>query len=239
MAKFNTAETIATMIETANDSDQAMRAHMTELAAEFGDTPMLPMKDGGINGNSFREGSTLETQQKDADRIGLPLAKAQSLAAIRAALNAHRPTLWQTYQISYFGLNTIKPPKIVPAKSEADLEIMNLLEHRRAMTHEKKQVVADLRIAKAELTLAKAQGNEAAESAAKSEVAILEANRDEYKSMLDEKKEAIEELRGDKKAAPLLDAVQALQERLEKSKVLEGYGPIGCMTLAEIIEALS
>ena len=224
------------MIETADNADVTLRQQMNILVHEFGDTPMLPMKDGGINGNSFREGSTLETQQKDADRIGLPLAKAQSLAAIRAGLNAHRATLWQTYQIAYFGIDTIKPPKIAAAPSEADLEINNLLEQRRDMTHAKKQVVADLKIAKAELTLAKAQGNEAAESAATSEVAILEANRDEYKGLLDEKKEAIDELRADKKAAPLLDAVQALQERLEKSKLIDG---LDSMTLNEIIEALS
>lgn len=236
MAKFNTNRTIATMIETADNADVTLRQQMNILVHEFGDTPMLPMKDGGINGNSFREGSTLETQQKDADRIGLPLAKAQSLAAIRAGLNAHRATLWQTYQIAYFGIDTIKPPKIAAAPSEADLEINNLLEQRRDMTHAKKQVVADLKIAKAELTLAKAQGNEAAESAATSEVAILEANRDEYKGLLDEKKEAIDELRADKKAAPLLDAVQALQERLEKSKLIDG---LDSMTLNEIIEALS
>ena len=236
MAKFNTNRTIATMIETADNADVTLRQQMNILVHEFGDTPMLPMKDGGINGNSFREGSTLETQQKDADRIGLPLAKAQSLAAIRAGLNAHRATLWQTYQIAYFGIDTIKPPKIAAAPSEADLEINNLLEQRRDMTHAKKQVVADLKIAKAELTLAKAQGNEAAESAATSEVAILEANRDEYKGLLDEKKEAIDELRADKRAAPLLDAVQALQERLEKSKLIDG---LDSMTLNEIIEALS
>jgi hypothetical protein len=111
MAKFNTATTIATMIETADKADASLSEQMETLVDEFGETPLLPMKQGGLNGNAFREGFELETTTSDADRIGLSLEKAHHWRRYDAALNAHRPTLYQTYQIAYFGLDRIKPPK--------------------------------------------------------------------------------------------------------------------------------
>ena len=239
MAKFNTAQTIATMIETADTANASLAVQMHALSAEFGDDPLRPMNDGGINGNAFREGSKLETQQADADRIGLSLEKAQSLAAIRAALNAHRPTLYQTYQIAYFGLEAIKPTKKPAEPSDADLEIAALVADSKAITANKKEVSADLKIAKAQLTLAKAQGDQAAAAAAKSEVAVLEYDHDLLKKDLASKKSDLDHCRGEKKSAPLYDQCVALREKLVKSKLLDDWNdPMG-MSLDEIIGHLA
>ena len=93
MAKFNTATTIKTMIETADKADASLAVQMETLVAEFGETPLLPMKQGGLNGNAFRDSASLESKQKDADRIGLSLEKALSLAAIRAVAYGHAPVV--------------------------------------------------------------------------------------------------------------------------------------------------
>ena len=239
MAKFNTATTIATMIETADKANASLSEQMETLVAEFGETPLLPMKHGGLNGNAFREGSKLETQQADADRIGLSLEKALSLAAIRAALNAHRPTLYQTYQIAYFGLDRIKPTKPPAEPSDTDLEITALVADSKAIMANKKEVCADLKVAKAQLTLAKAQGDKDAETAAQAEVTALEYDRDLLKQDLASKKSDLDHCRNEKKSAPLYDQCVALKEKLIKSKLLDGWNDPTGMSLDEIIGILA
>jgi hypothetical protein len=239
MAKFNTAQTIASMIATADSVNESLENEMTELVGEFGESPLLPTKQGGLNGNAFREGSKLETQQADADRIGLSLEKAQSLAAIRAALNAHRPTLYQTYQIAYFGLEQIKPTKPPAEPSDTDLEITALVADSKAIMANKKEVSADLKVAKAQLTLAKAQGDKGAEIAAQAEVTALEYDRDLLKQDLASKKHDLDHCRNEKKSAPLYDQCVALKEKLIKSKLLDGWNDPTGMSLDEIIGILA
>jgi hypothetical protein len=239
MAKFNTVTTIKTMIETADKADASLAVQMETLVAEFGESPLLPTKQGGLNGNAFREGSKLETQQADADRIGLPLEKARSLAAIRAALNAHRPTLYQTYQIAYFGLETIKPTKPPAEPSDTDLEITALVADSKAIMANKKEVSANLKVAKAQLTLAKAQGDKGAETAAQAEVTALEYDRDLLKQDLASKKSDLDHCRNEKKSAPLYDQCVALKEKLIKSKLLDGWNDPTGMSLDEIIGILA
>jgi hypothetical protein len=77
MAKFNTATTIATMIETADKADASLKEQMETLVDEFGETPLLPINRADSMASAFREGSKLETQQAEADRIGLSLEKAR------------------------------------------------------------------------------------------------------------------------------------------------------------------
>ena len=227
------------MIETADKADASLAVQMETLVAEFGESPLLPTKQGGLNGNAFREGSKRETQQADADRIGLSLEKAQSLATIRAALNAHRPTLYQTYQIAYFGLERIKPTKPPAEPSDADLEITALVADSKKIMANKKEVSANLKVAKAQLTLAKAQGDKAAENAAKVDVAILEHDRDLLKQDLASTKADLEHCRNEKRSAPLYDQCVALKEKLIKSKLLDGWNDPTGMSLDEIISILA
>ena len=238
MAKFNTAQTIATMIETADTASASLAGHMLTLVEEFGEAPLLPMRDGGINGNAFREGSKLETQQADADRIGLPLDKAQSLAAIRAALNAHRPTLYQTYQIAFFGLDKIKPSAPSAPKEKTEAEVV-----REALKYERDEARADAKdarkeakIKRAEATIALASGNKdrAGELKRDAEYATQRAKRasDDAKEMT---KDIAESKEGDKKAK-LIDKLIAVRDEIDAAKVLDG--DINAMTITEILEYL-
>lgn len=238
MAKFNTATTIKTMIETADKADASLAKQMETLVTEFGETPLLPMKQGGINGNAFREGSKLETQQADADRIGLPLDKAQSLATIRAALNAHRPTLYQTYQIAYFGLEKIKPsaPSAPKEKTEAELMRDALKDEREALQIGAKNARNEAKIKRAESTIALASGDKDKAGELKREA---ESFSELAKGCSDRAKEITEDLaeskEGDKKAK-LIDKLIAVRDEIKAAKVLDG--DINAMTITEILEYL-
>jgi hypothetical protein len=108
MAKFNQETMLKDLIETANNADVTLKEEMKKVVAHFG---KVATGKGGLNRSAFRKGAKLETKQKEANRIGLSLEQAESLAYIIEGVNNHRPTLWQTYQIAYFGLHAIKPPK--------------------------------------------------------------------------------------------------------------------------------
>jgi hypothetical protein len=238
MAKFNTATTIATMIETADKADASLSEQMATLVEEFGETPLLPMKQGGLNGNAFREGSKLETQQADADRIGLSLEKAQSLAAIRAALNAHRATLYQTYQIAYFGLDRIKPPTQSAPKEKTETELMRdaLKDEREALQIGAKNARNEAKIKRAESTIASASGNKDLAGELKREA---ESFSELAKGCSDRAKEITEDLaeskEGDKKAK-LVEKLVAVRDEIKAAKVLDG--DINAMTITEILEYL-
>ena len=238
MAKFNTATTIATMIETADKADASLAVQMETLVAEFGETPLLPMKQGGLNGNAFREGSKLETQQADADRIGLSLEKAQSLAAIRAALNAHRATLYQTYQIAYFGLDRIKPLTQSAPKEKTEAELMRdaLKDEREALQIGAKNARNEAKIKRAESTIALASGDKDKAGELKREA---ESFSELAKGCSDRAKEITEDLaeskEGDKKAK-LVEKLVAVRDEIKAAKVLDG--DINAMTITEILEYL-
>ena len=238
MAKFNTATTIKTMIETADKASASLAVQMETLVAEFGELPLLPMKQGGLNGNAFRDSASLETKQKDADRIGLPLDKALSLAAIRAALNAHRPTLYQTYQIAYFGLDKIKPsaPPSPKEKTEAELVRDALKDEREALQIGAKNARNEAKIKRAESTIASASGNKDLAGELKREA---ESFSELAKGCSDRAKEITEDLteskEGDKKAK-LIDKLLAVRDEIKAAKVLDG--DINAMTITEILEYL-
>jgi hypothetical protein len=238
MAKFNTATTIATMIEAADKADASLAVQMETLVAEFGETPLLPTKQGGLNGNAFREGSKLETQQADADRIGLSLEKALSLAAIRAALNAHRPTLYQTYQIAYFGLDRIKPPTQSAPKEKTETELVRdaLKDEREALQIGAKNARNEAKIKRAESTIASASGNKDLAGELKREA---ESFSELAKGCSDRAKEITEDLaeskEGDKKAK-LVEKLIAVRNEIKAAKVLDG--DINAMTITEILEYL-
>ena len=238
MAKFNTVTTIKTMIETADKADASLAEQMKTLVAEFGKSPLLPMNQGGINGSAFREGSKLATQQADADRIGLSLEKARSLAAIRAALNAHRPTLYQTYQIAYFGLETIKPPK-EPKPIEVNSEGAKreeLKEVRLGLKIGAKDARNKAKIKRAEATIASASGNKDLAGELKREAEsfdqIAKDSAIEIKEITEELAESKE---GDKKAK-LVEKLVAVRKEIQDAKVLDG--DINAMTITEILEYL-
>ena len=238
MAKFNQKDMLNNLIETANKADVTLKAAMQKVADQFGESPLLPTKQGGLNRNAFRQGAKLETKQKEANRIGLPLEQAESLAWIIEGVNKHRPTLWQTYQIALFGLEKIKPTKSVEPreKTEEELEREVLNGEREACRDYAKQYRNDAKIKRAEATIALASGNKDLAGDLKREAeALTERAKIKTERATEITEELIEAKEGDKKAK-LIDKLIAVRDEIKAAKVLDG--DINAMTITEILEYL-
>lgn len=236
MAKFNQETMLKDLIETANNADVTLKQQMKKVVAHFG---KVATGKGGLNRSAFRKGAKLETKQKEANRIGLSLEQAESLAYIIEGVNNHRPTLWQTYQIAYFGLHAIKPPK-PPAepkeKTEEELEREALKEYRDGRKSRAQTARNEAKIKRAEATIALASGNKDLAGDLKREA---EKYDDLAKGYSTEAKEITEELvaakEGDKKAK-LVEKLVAVRDEIKAAKVLDG--DINAMTITEILEYL-
>ena len=237
MAKFNQETMLKDLIETANDADVTLKEAMKKVIAQFG---KVATGKGGLNRSAFRKGAKLETRQKEANRIGLTLEQAESLAYIIEGVNNHRPTLWQTYQIAYFGLPAIKPPKPPAApreKTEAELEREALQEYRESRKSIAKTARNEAKIKRAEATIALASGNRDLAGDLKREadrltdLAVSEAKAiDELTERLIASKE------GDTKAK-LIDKVIALRNEIKAAGVIDG--DINAMTIGDLIDYLA
>ena len=239
MAKFNQKETLKNLIDTADKASATLKEAMQAVADQFGESTLLPTKQGGLNRNAFREGAKLETKQKEADRIGLSLDDAESLAWIIAGVNAHRPTLWQTYQIAYFGLEKIKPTK-PPApreKTEAELEREQQAKYRKECMEAAKENRNKAKIKRAEATIALASGDKDKAGALKREAESFDKNAKDYASDAKRLAEEIAESKEGDKRAKLLDKVIALRDEIKAAKVLDG--DVNAMTVAELIDYLA
>jgi hypothetical protein len=237
MAKFNQETMLKTLIETANKADVTLKEAMTKVADEFGEAAIG--KDG-LKRNAFRNGAKLETRQKEANRIGLSLEQAESLAYIIAGVNNHRPTLWQTYQIAYFGLHAIKPPK-PPAepreKTEAELKREELKEEREARKQNAKMARNAARIKRAEATIALASGDKdkagefKREAERYDEIAIGSAA--EIKEITEQ---LVEMKTGDTKER-LLDELIKTRDKIQAAGVIDG--DLNAMTIGDLIDYLA
>ena len=236
MTTFNQETMLKNLIETANKADVTLKEQMDKVVEHFGE---VATGKGGLNRSAFRKGAKLETKQKEANRIGLSLEQAESLAYIIEGVNNHRPTLWQTYQIAYFGLHAIKPPK-PPAepreKTEAELEREVLNGEREACRDYAKQYRNDAKIKRAEATIALASGNKDLAGDLKREAeALTERAKIKTERATEITEELIEAKEGDKKAK-LIDKLIAVRDEIKAAKVLDG--DINAMTITEILEYL-
>ena len=237
MAKFNQETMLKDLIETANKADVTLKEAMQKVSDEFGEAAIG--KDG-LKRNAFRNGAKLETRQKEANRIGLSLEQAESLAYIIAGVNNHRPTLWQTYQIAYFGLHEIKPPK-PPAEpreqTEAEVEREELKEKRDSIKDECRNYRNEAKIKRAEATIALASGNRDLAGDLKREadrltnLAVSEAKAiDELTERLIASKE------GDTKAR-LVGELIAMRDKIKAAGVIDG--DLNAMTIGDLIDYLA
>jgi len=239
MTTFNKEDMLKTLIETAENADVTLAAQMKKVANQFGESALLPTKAGGLNRNAFRSGTKRETQKKEADRIGLSLEQAEALAFIIEGVNSHRATLWQTYQIAFFGLETIKPSGARPApreKTEEELEREVLSGEREACRGYAKQYRNAAKIKRAEATIASASGNKDLAGELKREAeALTERAKDKTERATEITEELTEAKEGDKKAK-LIDKLIAVRDEIKDAKVLDG--DINAMTITEILEYL-
>ena len=230
---FNTVETIKNLIEVHSTTESSKREAMQPLVAEFGEAALLNTKDGGINRNAFRDGTSNETRQKAADQCGLSLEKAESLARIIREVNAHRATLWQDYQIAQFGIKKIKPTKAKPAPSRESLERKVRADERTEHRDNAKKLRNKAKIATANATIAAASGDKDKQGEFKREA---EKWKEEAKAADEIAKYITEELTESKledRKARLLDKTIALRDAIKAAKITDG--DIDSMTIGDLI----
>jgi hypothetical protein len=233
MQKFNTKATIKNLIEIHTTQESSKREAMQPLVAEFGETPLLPYKQGGLNGNAFRAGSKLETRQAAADACGLSLEKAESLAAIIQGVNAHRATLWQDYQIAHFGLDKIKPTKAPAAPSEESLERKAKAEERTAQKARAQMLRRKAKIASANATIAAASGDKDKQGEFKREADDLKASAKAADEIAKEITAELTEAKEGNKRERLLNKVIELRDEIKNAKIIDGE--IDGMTFGDLI----
>jgi hypothetical protein len=127
---------------------------MLMLAGEYGEHAITPYNEGrgGINCNSFKANSSLDTMQAEAGRLDMHLGKAQELASIIADIRALGERKWQEFQRVMFGRTSLILDS-VPVTSIAGEALAIALDAKKTTSVVKK-------IAKAQLDLAKATGKD-------------------------------------------------------------------------------
>ena len=237
MNTFNQETMLKNLIETANKADITLKGAMGKVVDEFGEAAIG--KDG-LKRNAFRKGAKLETRQKEANRIGLTLEQAESLAYIIAGVNNHRPTLWQTYQIAYFGLHEIKPPKPPAApwkKTEVELERELLKEKRDSIKDECKNYRNEAKIKRAESTIALASGNKDKAGELKREAAKYDDLAKDYAAEVQEVTAQLVELKTGNTKERLLDELIKTRDKIKAAGVIDG--DLNAMTIGDLIAYLA
>lgn len=235
MNKFTT-EIIKQLLTTFATGTKALAREMKVLADRYGEDAINTTANGGLSCNAFRENAKLETKQKAADKCGLSLEKAEELATIIQAVNTKYATCWQSYQNAYFGKTLKKPEPVEPRNlTEAELRVTALREESIVLHGENREIGDQLKVAKAERSLAKANKDEDSEKVAQAKIDTLDASRAEVKAQIAERKEEISDLSRDKRAEPLRMALLTTIERIEKSKLVDEPRK---MTVAELLRVL-
>ena len=141
-------------IKYGEDSAKCKQLVMYMLAEEFGKDAVRPYDGGkgGINCNSFKANSSLDTMQNEAGRLDIPLAKAQELAGIIAEIRTMGERSWQEFQRTMFGRREVILSS-VPVTSIAGQALAVALEEKTVASNVKK-------VAKAQLDIAKVQGGD-------------------------------------------------------------------------------
>jgi len=237
MAKFNQETMLKDLIETANNADVTLKEQMEKVVEYFGE---VATGKGGLNRSAFRKGAKLETRQKEANRIGLTLEQAESLAYIIEGVNNHRPTLWQTYQIAFFGLHAIKPPK-PPAelreKTEAELEREELKDVRLGLKIGAKDARTKAKIKRAESTIALASGDKDKAGDLKREAEAFDKIANDSAAEVKEiTQQLVASKEGDTKAR-LLDELIKTRDKIKAAGVIDG--DLNAMTIGDLIDCLA
>ena len=236
MAKFNQETMLKDLIETASKADVTLKEAMQKVSDEFGEAAIG--KDG-LKRNAFRNGAKLETRQKEANRIGLSLEQAESLAYIIAGVNNHRPTLWQTYQIAYFGLHEIKPPK-EPKPLEVgsdDAKREELKEERDAQKARAQMLKRKAKIASANATIATASGDKDKAGEFKRKAESFKAQASRADTSAKEITAQLVELKTGNTKERLLDELIKTRDKIKAAGVIDG--DLNAMTIGDLIDYLA
>ena len=143
------------------------RAAMAGAVEKFGEAALTSKKLGGINTLAFKPNAKAASREAEAKRIGLTLEEATDLVEMIRLVNEDRKTLWQEYQCAHFGRDVIKPKAAPVEKTAEEIErlaaLTDIAEKRANIADEKREVAQNLKVAKAEKTIADVAGTDTAE----------------------------------------------------------------------------
>ncbi len=154
---------------------------MAGAVAQFGEAALTSKTLGGINTLAFKPNAKVASREAEAKRVGLTLEEATDLVEMIRLVNEDRKTLWQDYQCAHFGRDVIKPKKAPAEKSAEEIARLAALtviaDERAEIAASKKEVAQNLKVAKANKTIADVAGTDT--SKIDLEIEGLEALRDD------------------------------------------------------------
>jgi hypothetical protein len=252
---FNANEFAGRMIELDTLQESGKKELMTELVARFGEQACKEgervggKQVGGLSMAAWRDGGTpnRDTQQRAANAVGITWELANELATIVKALKVARAPMWQEYQRAYFGRK--EAIKTAPVEKDYSKEQIEAKEAKAALLdikERKEAATAKLKRAKAELAIAKLDGDKEVIKAKEDTVGDITARLGELK----EDKEVLEEkemLAKQKVTADIwYDRILSLKSDLEKANlpVLVAYEAENGLTpsdltLTDLLEILA
>jgi hypothetical protein len=140
---------------------------MAGAVEKFGEAALTSKKLGGINTLAFKPNAKVASREAEAKRVGLTIEEATDLIEMIRLVNEERPTLWQDYQCAHFGRDVIKP-KAAPAEKTAEeterlAELAVIADYRSGIAAAKKEIAQNLKVAKANKTIADVAGTDTTE----------------------------------------------------------------------------
>jgi hypothetical protein len=161
------AQYAAHLINIDGQTIVTKRNAMAGAVAKFGEAALTSKKLGGINTLAFKPNAKVASREAEAKRVGLTIEEATDLVEMIRLVNEDRKTLWQDYQCAHFGRDVIKP-KAAPAEKTAEeterlAELAVIADYRSGIAEAKKEIAQNLKVAKANKTIADVAGTDTTE----------------------------------------------------------------------------
>tara|TARA_R110000868_G_scaffold14575_2_gene67632 strand:- start:245 stop:979 length:735 start_codon:yes stop_codon:yes gene_type:complete len=200
------------------------RNAMAGAVAQFGESALTSKKLGGINTLAFKPNAKVASREAEAKRVGLTIEEATDLVEMIRLVNEERKTLWQDYQCAHFGRDVIKPKAAPAEKTVEEVERLAALaciaEERAEIADAKKAIAQNLKVAKANKTLADVDGTDT--SKIDLEIEGLEALRDDCTRESKSLKADVDALTRGKRIESAIAMACQLQTKL--NGIDDGYG---------------
>ena len=161
------AQYAAHLINIDGQTIVTKRNAMAGAVEKFGEAALTSKKLGGINTLAFKPNAKVASREAEAKRVGLTIEEATDLVEMIRLVNEDRKTLWQDYQCAHFGRDVIKP-KAAPAEKTAEeterlAELAVIADYRSGIAEAKKEIAQNLKVAKANKTIADVAGTDTTE----------------------------------------------------------------------------
>ena len=218
------AQYAAHLINIDGQTIVTKRNAMAGAVEKFGEAALTSKKLGGINTLAFKPNAKVASREAEAKRVGLTIEEATDLVEMIRLVNEDRKTLWQDYQCAHFGRDVIKPKAAPIEKSDEETErlaeLASIANERAEIAASKKEIAQNLKVAKANKTIADVAGTDTTELDL--EIEGLEALRDDCTRESKSLKADVDALTRGKRIESAIAMACQLQTKL--NGIDDGYG---------------